>query len=80
MTENGKVCENELETAETLIIFFRNVIKNLMIPKYIEYDSSIDRLESCTIRAILKYRNQTSILTIRELKKAQIVIFKRRLF
>ena len=79
MTENGKVCETELETAETLIIFFRNVIKNLMIPKYTEYDSSIDRVQSCTIRAILEYRNQTSILTIRERKKAQIVFLKKKI-
>ena len=47
------------------IIFFGNVIKNLMIPKYSEY-------ENCTIRAILKYRNHLSILAIRERKKAQI--------
>ena len=42
-----------------------------MIPKYSEYDSSIDRVENCTIRAILKYRNHPSILAIRERKKAQ---------
>ena len=53
------------------LFFFGNVIKNLMIPKYSEYDSSIDRVENCTIRAILKYRNHPSILAIRERKKAQ---------
>ena len=39
-----------------------------MIPKYSEYDPSIDS----TIRVILKYRNHPSILAIRERKKAQI--------
>ena len=42
---------------ETLYNFFGNVIKNLMIPKYSEYD----RVKNCTIRAILKYRNHQSI-------------------
>ena len=40
-TENGKVVKTELETGETLNSFFGIVIKNLMIPKYKEYDPSI---------------------------------------
>ena len=71
-TENGEVVKTEFETAETLNNFFGNVIKNLMIPKYSEYDPSIDRIENRTIRAILKYRNHPSILAIRERKKSQI--------
>ena len=72
LTENGEVVKTELETPETLNNFFGNVIKNLMIPKYSEYDPSIDRVENRTIRAILKYRNHPSILTIRELKEVSI--------
>ena len=72
LTENGEVVKTELETAETLNIFFGNVIKNLMAPKYSEYDPSVDRVENRTIRAILKYRNHPSILAIREREKAQI--------
>ena len=66
LTENGEVVKTELETAETLNNFFGNVIKNLMIPKYSEYDPSIDRVENRTIRAILKYMNHPSFLAIRE--------------
>ena len=79
LTENGEVVKTGFETAETLNNFFGNVIKNLMIPKYSEYDPSIDRAENRTIRAILKYRNHPSILAIRERKKAQIsfVILKK---
>ena len=72
LTENVEVVKTELETAETLNNFFGNVIKNLMVPKYSEYDPSIDRVENRTIRAILKYRNHPSILAICERKKAQI--------
>ena len=43
-----------------------------MIPKYSEYDKSMDRVENRTIRVILKYRNHPSILAIRERNKAQI--------
>ena len=43
-----------------------------MIPKYSEYDKSMERVENRTIRVILKYRNHPSILAIREQKKAQI--------
>ena len=66
LTENGEVVKTELETAETLNNFFGNVIKNLMIPKYSEYDPSIDRVENGAIRAILKYRNHPSILATPE--------------
>ena len=78
MTENGEVVKTELETAETLNNLFGNVIKNLMIPKYSEYDPSIDTVENRTIRAILKYRNHPSILAIRERKKhRQIFVLKK---
>ena len=72
MTENGEVVKTKLETAEILNNFFGNVIKNLIIPKYSEYDPSIDRVENPTIREILKYRNHPSITAIRERKKSQI--------
>ena len=44
LTENVEVVKTELETDETLNNFFGNLIKNLMIPKYCEYDPSIDRV------------------------------------
>ena len=72
LTENGEVLKTELKIAETLNNFFGNVIKKLMIPKYSEYDLSIDRVENRTIRAVLKYRNHPSILAIPERKKVQI--------
>ena len=66
-----------MKIAETLNNFFGNVIKKHMIPKYSEYDLSIDRVENRTIRAVLKYRNHPSILAIPERKKVQInVCFK----
>ena len=66
MTEKGEFVRTELETAKTLNSCFGIVIKNLMIPKYCEYDPSIDRAENRTIRAILKYNNHSSILAIRQ--------------
>ena len=68
LTENGDVVKTDLETAETLNNVFGNVMRNLMILKYSEYDPSIDMVENRTIRAILKYRNHPSILAIHERK------------
>ena len=75
LAENGEVVKTKLETAETLNNFFGNGIKNLVIPKYSEYDPSIDRVENRTIRVILKYRNHLSIRAIRERKEAQVNSF-----
>ena len=72
MTENSEIVKTELEATEILNNFFGNAIKNLMIPKYSEIDTSIDRVENRTIRVILKYRNRPSILAIHEQKKTQI--------
>ena len=48
-----------------------------MIPKYSEYNPSIDSVENRTVRAILKYRNHPSILANHERKKTQVnVCFK----
>ena len=47
LTENGEDVKTELETAETLNYFLgNNVMKNLMILKYSEYNPSIDRVEN----------------------------------
>ena len=69
MTENGEVVKTELETAQRLNKSFGNVIKNLVVPKYSEYNPSIDSVENRTIRAILKYRNHPGILANHERKK-----------
>ena len=45
LTENVEVVKTELEMAETLNNLFGNVIKRIMIPKYSEYDPSIEDLK-----------------------------------
>ena len=75
LTENGEVVKTELETAEILNNFFGNVIKNLMILKYSEYEPSIDRVENRIITAILKHRNHPSILAIRVERKKRRSVF-----
>ena len=64
LTENGEVVKTELETTETLNNFLGNVIKNLMILKYSEYEPSKDRVKNRIIRAILKYRNHVFLRSV----------------
>ena len=44
LTENVEIVKTELEATKILNNFFGNAIKNLMIPKYSEIDTSIDRV------------------------------------
>ena len=53
LTANGEVVKTQFETTETLNNFLGNVMKNLMILKYSEYEPSKDRVENRIIRAIL---------------------------
>ena len=62
LTENGEVVKTELETEETLNNVFRNVIKNLTIPKDSEYDPSIDIVEGKLLRKTLIYLKRFYVL------------------
>ena len=56
LSEKGELVKAELETAEVLNKFFSNIVNNLEISKYSEYESFIDNIEDHTLRAILKYK------------------------
>ena len=64
LSEKGQSVKTELETAEGLNKFFYNIVNNLEISKYSKYESFIDNIEDQTLRAILKYKNYTSIIAI----------------
>ena len=62
--EKGEPVKTELEIAEVLNKFFSNSVNNYEISKYSKYESFIDNIEGQTLRAILKYKNHLSIITI----------------
>ena len=49
--------KTEKETAEVFNDFFGNIIKNLNIPQYSDFNPIIEKVEDPTLKAILKYEN-----------------------
>ena len=64
MSEKGELVKTELETAEVLNKVFSNSFNNLEILRYYKYESFIENIEDQTLRAILKYKNHSSITPI----------------
>ena len=63
MSENGEVVKTEKEPAQ--VNFFGNIVKNLNIPQYSDFDPIIGNVKDPTLKAILKYEKHPSILGIR---------------
>ena len=62
LTENGEIVKTEKGTAEVFNSFFGNIVKNLNISQYFDFDPII---ENVIEKAILKYKKHPSILAIR---------------
>ena len=65
MSENGKIVKTEKERAEVFNNFFGNILKNLNISQYSDFDPIIEEVKDPTLKAILKYKKHPSILAIR---------------
>ena len=65
LSENGKIVKTEKETAEVFNNFFGNIVKNLYISQYSDFDLIIENVKDPTLKAILKYEKHSSILAIR---------------
>ena len=69
MIDNGEAVATEQDTANVLNAFFSNVVNNLKIPQYANYDPIANNISDPILKAIVRYRNHPSILTIREVCK-----------
>ena len=69
MNENGELIKSESKSAEVLNNFFSNAVKNLEIPEYHNFNSNIENVKDLVFRAILKHKNQPSIIAITEKSK-----------
>ena len=56
--------------------FFSNILKNLGIPVYDNFDLIIENVKDPAFKAILKYKNHPSIYAIRNTRKNCIFCFK----
>ena len=65
LSENGKIVKTEKETAEVFNNFFGNIVKNLNISQYSDFDPIIEKDKDPTLKAILEYKKHPSILVLR---------------
>ena len=71
LTENSEYVKTKMKTAEVLNSFFSNIVKNLKIPQYSNFDPIAQNAEDPTLKAIMKYKNHPSILTIQAKYKSK---------
>ena len=64
LSEKGKRLKTESETAESLNSFFSNIVKNLNISRYSEFDPVTENIADPTLKAIFKFKYHPSILAI----------------
>ena len=64
ISEKGKILKSESETAESLNSSFSNIVKNLNISRYSEFDPVIENIADPTFKAIFKYKDHPSKLAI----------------
>ena len=57
--------KTEKETAEVFNNSFGNIVKNLNLSQYSDFDPIIETIKDPPLKAILKYQKHTSILAIR---------------
>ena len=65
LRENGEIVKTEKETAEVFNNFFGNILMNLNISQYSDFDPIIENVKDSTLKAILKYEKHPRILAIR---------------
>ena len=64
LIDNGKIVTTEQDTAIVLNTFFSNVVTNLNITKYTDYDPIANNISDPILKVIVRYRIHPSILTI----------------
>ena len=64
LIENNELAKSDLETAQVLNNFFSNIVQNLDISRYSNDVPLVTNANDITLKAILKYRNHSSIIAI----------------
>ena len=64
LIENNELVKTDLETAQILNKIFSNIVQNLDISRYSNDEPLVSNNNYATLKAILKYRNHSSIIAI----------------
>ena len=62
LSENGEIEKTEKGTTEVSNKFFGNIVKNLNISQYSNFDPIIENVKYPTLKAVLKYKNTLSFM------------------
>ena len=65
LSKNGVNMNTEKGTADVFNNFFGNIVKNLNISQYSDFDPIIENVKDPTLKAILKYEKHPSVQAIR---------------
>ena len=76
LTEIKTTLTSEFETVEKLNNFLSNIVKRPKIPKFDSNDSVTKNIKDLVFKAILKYKNHPSILTIQKYSKNKLFHFE----
>ena len=60
LSENGEIVKTKKKTAEIFNNFFGNIVKNLNIFQYSDFDPIIENFKNPTLKPIFKYKKQHS--------------------
>ena len=64
INEKSEILKTETEKAKSLNSFFSNIVKNLNISRYREFDHVKEKVVVSTLKVIFKYKDDPSILSI----------------
>ena len=64
LIENNELVKTDLEIAQVLNKIFSNIVQNLDISRYSNDEPLVSNNNYATLKAILKYRNHSSIIAI----------------
>ena len=64
ISEKGEILKTESKTAESLNSFISNIVKNLNISRYSEFNPVTENIADPTVKAIFKYKDHPSIIAI----------------
>ena len=62
LTEEDRIVESDINTAQILNTFFSNIVSNLKIAEYVNCDPISDNINDPVIKFFVKYCNHPSIL------------------
>ena len=65
LIENGELINSKTKSPEVLNEFFSNIVKNLKIQEYENLNQNFEKI----LKAILKYKNHLSIISMKEKSK-----------